>query len=374
MILRTEEMNAQGTDEDRMCRPWKGLLQHYREFLPLTEQTPIITLNEGNTPLIKARNIPEALHLNLELYFKYDGANPTGSFKDRGMTMAISKAVEEGAKAVICASTGNTSASAAAYAARAGIRAFVLIPEGKIALGKLVQALMHGAVVVQVKGNFDQALSIVRQMVEKYPITLVNSINPYRLEGQKTAAFEVCDQLGRAPDYHSLPVGNAGNITAYWRGYKEYHRAGRIETLPKMLGFQAEGAAPIVLGRVVEHPETVATAIRIGNPASWQYAVQARDESGGRIDAVSDEEILQAYRMIATMEGIFCEPASAASLAGVLKLYRQGYFRGGETVVCTLTGNGLKDPDTVLKVTDAPRESEATLEAVEMTLEDCLRF
>ncbi|RME63264.1 MAG: threonine synthase, partial [Nitrospirae bacterium] len=333
-----------------------------------------ITLNEGNTPLIKARNIPEKLGLNIELYFKYDGANPTGSFKDRGMTMAISKAIEEGAKAIICASTGNTSASAAAYAARAGIQAFVLIPEGKIALGKLVQALMHGAVVVQVKGNFDQALSIVRQMVEKYPITLVNSINPYRLEGQKTAAFEVCDQLGRAPDYHALPVGNAGNITAYWRGYKQYHRAGRVDTLPRMLGFQAEGAAPIVLGRVVENPETIATAIRIGNPASWQYAVQARDESGGRIDAVSDEEILRAYRMIATMEGVFCEPASAASLAGVLKLYKEGYFKGGETVVCTLTGNGLKDPDTVFRVTDKPREAEATLEGVEKTLEDCLRF
>ncbi len=374
MNVRMEEMNAQSADEDRMCRPWQGLLYHYRQFLPVTEKTPIVTLNEGNTPLIKARNIPDKLGLNIELYFKYDGANPTGSFKDRGMTMAISKALEEGARAVICASTGNTSASAAAYAARAGIKAFVLIPEGKIALGKLVQALMHGAVVVQIKGNFDQALAIVRQMVEKHPITLVNSINPYRLEGQKTAAFEVCDQLGRAPDYHALPVGNAGNITAYWRGYKMYHEAGRISSLPRMLGFQAKGAAPIVLGRPVEQPETIATAIRIGNPASWQYALQARDESGGRIEAVSDEEILEAYRMIATMEGVFCEPASAASLAGVLKLHREGYFQGGETVVCTLTGNGLKDPDTVFRVVKEPRQAEPTLEAVEEVLKDCLRF
>jgi len=373
-MIRMEEMNAQGTDEDRMCQPWRGLLYHYREFLPVTEKTPIVTLNEGNTPLIKAKNICEKLGLKIQLYFKYDGANPTGSFKDRGMTMAISKALEDGAKAVICASTGNTSASAAAYAARAGIKAFVLIPEGKIALGKLVQALMHGAVVIQIKGNFDQALSLVRQMVQKYPITLVNSINPYRLEGQMTAAFEVCDQLGRAPEYHALPVGNAGNITAYWRGYKKYHQAGRITTLPKMLGFQAEGAAPIVLGKVVENPETIATAIRIGNPASWQYAVQARDESGGRIDAVSDEEILNAYKMIATMEGIFCEPASAASLAGVLKLHREGYFREGETVVCTLTGNGLKDPDTVFKIVDSPRQAEPTLRAIEEALRDCLDF
>ncbi|RMG68474.1 MAG: threonine synthase, partial [Nitrospirae bacterium] len=275
---------------------------------------------------------------------------------------------------VICASTGNTSASAAAYAARAGIKAIVLIPEGKIALGKLVQALIHGAVVIQVEGNFDQALKIVREMVEKYPITLVNSINPYRLEGQKSAAFEVCDQLGSAPEYHALPVGNAGNISAYWQGYNEYYRAGRISSLPRMLGFQAAGAAPIVLGRVVEKPETIATAIRIGNPASWKKAERARDESGGRIDAVTDDEILEAYRLIASTEGIFCEPASAASLAGVIKLFKEGYFKGGETVVCTLTGNGLKDPDNVFKVVTEPLKARPTIESVEEVLNGVLEF
>jgi|Deesub1362B_J571_1020462.scaffolds.fasta_scaffold00214_30 threonine synthase len=374
MINASEQLSGQADQDDRMCEQWKGILYHYREFLPVTEKTPIITLYEGNTPLINSVNIPKYLGLKLDLYFKFDGANPTGSFKDRGMTMAISKALEEGAKAVICASTGNTSASAAAYAARAGIKAIVLIPEGKIALGKLVQALVHGAVVVQIEGNFDQALRIVKEMVRRYPITLVNSINPYRLEGQKSAAFEVCDQLGKAPDYHALPVGNAGNITAYWRGYKQYHEAGRIKSLPKMLGFQAEGAAPIVHGKVIEKPETVATAIRIGNPASWKYAEQARDESGGVIEAVTDEEILQAYKMVASMEGIFCEPASAASVAGVIKLYRQGYFKGGETVVCTLTGNGLKDPDTVFKVVSEPRKAKASIESVEEVLQDVLDF
>jgi len=344
---------------------WSGLINQYSRFLPVTDATPRITLNEGNTPIIRAVNLKDRAGLDLELYFKLDGANPTGSFKDRGMTLALSKAVESGAKAVICASTGNTSASAAAYAARAGIRAIVLIPEGKIALGKLSQAMVHGALVIQVEGNFDEALALVKSLVTKYPVTLVNSINPYRIEGQKTAAFEICDQLGFAPDFHALPVGNAGNITASWKGYNEYHEAKNIEKLPVMLGFQAAGAAPIVLGRVVEKPETLATAIRIGNPASWKAALAARDESGGRIDAVSDDEILSAYSMIATYEGIFCEPASAASLAGVLKLYKESYFRQGSTVACTLTGNGLKDPDTVFSVSKKPLKTKASLDAVE---------
>lgn len=351
---------------------WKGIIEEYREFLPVTESTPIISLREGNTPLIKSCNLKEKLGLNIELYFKFDGANPTGSFKDRGMTLALSKAIENGARAVICASTGNTSASAAAYAARANIKAIVLIPEGKIALGKLVQALVYGAFVFQIKGNFDKALNIVKALVEKYPITLVNSINPFRLEGQKSAAFEVCDQLGFAPEYHALPVGNAGNITAYWKGYKEYYDAKKITTLPVMLGFQAAGAAPIVIGKPVENPETIATAIRIGNPASWQGAITARDESGGRIEAVTDEEILNAYKLIASTEGIFCEPASAASLAGVLKLYKQNYFKPHTTVVCTLTGNGLKDPDIVFKVSKEPLKVEADIKAVEKVLEGIL--
>ena len=347
---------------------WKGVIEEYREFLPVSDRTPIITLNEGNTPLIRALNLREKLGLDLELYFKFDGANPTGSFKDRGMTLALSKAIESGAKAVICASTGNTSASAAAYAAKANIMAVVLIPEGKIALGKLAQALVHGAHVLQIKGNFDEALSIVKALVERYPITLVNSINPFRIEGQKSAAFETCDQLGFAPEYHALPVGNAGNITAYWKGYREYNSAKRISSLPIMLGFQAAGAAPIVLGRPVEKPDTVATAIRIGNPASWKGAVAARDESGGRIDAVTDEEILNAYKLIASTEGIFCEPASAASLAGVVKLYKENYFRPRATVVCTLTGSGLKDPDTVFKVSREPLKVKADIKAVEKAI------
>lgn len=344
---------------------WSGLINQYSRFLPVTDATPRVTLNEGNTPIIRAVNLKDRAGLDLELYFKFDGANPTGSFKDRGMTLALSKAVESGAKAVICASTGNTSASAAAYAARAGIRAIVLIPEGKIALGKLSQAMVHGALVIQIEGNFDEALAIVKSLVVKYPVTLVNSINPYRIEGQKTAAFEICDQLGFAPDFHALPVGNAGNITASWKGYKEYREATNIEKLPIMLGFQAAGAAPIVLGKAIDKPETIATAIRIGNPASWKAALAARDESSGRIDAVSDDEILCAYSMIATYEGIFCEPASAASLAGVLKLYKEGYFRHGSTVVCTLTGNGLKDPDTVFSVSKKPLKTKASLDAVE---------
>lgn len=351
---------------------WKGIIHQYREFLPVTSSTPVVTLNEGNTPLLKSNNLTKKLGMDLELYFKFDGANPTGSFKDRGMTLAISKALETGSKAVICASTGNTSASAAAYAARAGIKAIVVIPAGKIALGKLSQALIHNAIVLQIDGNFDKALSIVRDLVQRFPITLVNSLNPFRLEGQKTAAFEVCDQLGFAPDYHALPVGNAGNITAYWRGYKLYKERGFIESLPRMLGFQAAGAAPLVLGRPVENPETIATAIRIGKPASWEGAIQARDESGGRIEAVTDQEILDAYRLIASTEGIFCEPASAASLAGVIKLWKEGYFKKGSSVVCTLTGHGLKDPDTVFKVTREPLKIRAELSEIERIIEDKL--
>jgi threonine synthase len=351
---------------------WKGIIEEYRAFLPVTEKTPIVTLQEGNTPLIKAENLKRKLGIDIELYFKFDGANPTGSFKDRGMTVALSKAMEEGSKAVICASTGNTSASAAAYAAKAEIKAIVLIPEGKIAHGKLAQALVHGAHVIQIKANFDEALKIVKALVERYPMTLVNSINPFRLEGQKSAAFEVCDQLGFPPKFHALPVGNAGNITAYWKGYKEYMRAEKITSLPTMLGFQAAGAAPIVLGRPVKKPETIATAIRIGNPASWKGAVAARDESGGRIEAVTDDEILNAYSLIASREGIFCEPASAASLAGVLKLYRENYFHAGDRVVCTLTGNGLKDADVVFKVSKEPLKIKAEIEAVEKALEGIL--
>lgn len=351
---------------------WQGLINRYREFLPVSDTTPVITLNEGNTPLIKATNVDDIIGKKLNLYFKYEGGNPSGSFKDRGMTLAISKAVEGNAKAVICASTGNTSASASAYAAKAQIISVVLIPEGKIAIGKLAQAIMHGAKVFQVEGNFDTTLKLVRELVDKYPITLVNSINPFRIEGQKTAAFEVCDQLGSAPQYHSLPVGNAGNITAYWKGYKEYYTVKKINSLPKMLGFQAAGAAPIVLGHPVKKPETIATAIRIGNPASWKGALTAKDESGGRIEAVTDDEIISAYKSIAEREGIFCEPASAVSLAGVIKLYRQGYFRGGETVVCTLTGNGLKDTDTALKVSEKPSRVKADIPDIEKLLRDIL--
>jgi threonine synthase len=351
-----------------MRAPWRGVIEEFRQFFPMTEGSPVVTLLEGNTPLVKAVNLRERLGLDLDIHLKLDGANPTGSFKDRGMTVAVSKAVETGARAVICASTGNTSASAAAYAARAGIKAIVVIPEGKIALGKLV----HGAYVLQIEGNFDLALAIVKEVVRHYPITLVNSINPFRIEGQKSAAFEVCDQIGGSPLYHSLPVGNAGNITACWKGYREYFKAGHIERLPKMLGFQSAGAAPIVLGHPVDKPETIATAIRIGNPASWQGAVAARDESGGWIDVVTDEEILAAYKLVASSEGLFCEPASAASLAGVIRLYREGYFRRGETVVCTLTGNGLKDPDTVFRVADGAICVRAEYDAVRKVIERIL--
>lgn len=347
---------------------WRGIIEEYREFLPVTNTTPIVTLKEGNTPLIKSKNLKKK-GIDLELYFKFEGANPTGSFKDRGMTLALSKAVEAGSKAVICASTGNTSASAAAYASRAGIKSIVLIPQGKIALGKLVQALVHGAHVLQIDGNFDEALDIVKALVQKHAITLVNSINPFRLEGQKTGAFEICEQLGFVPKYHALPVGNAGNITAYWKGYNEFRDRGRISSLPVMLGFQAAGAAPIVKGHPIEHPETIATAIRIGNPASWKGAVAARDESRGRIESVTDDEILKAYNLIASTEGIFCEPASAASLAGVMKLYKEGYFKPGDSVVCTLTGHGLKDPDTVFRISKEPVKVRAEINEVERTLE-----
>lgn len=354
-----------------MMQAWKGLINQYSKFLPVSEKTPVITLHEGNTPLIKASHIEEVIKEEINLYFKFEGANPTGSFKDRGMTLAISKAAEENARAVICASTGNTSASASAYSARAGISCIVIIPEGKIAMGKLAQAMIHGAMVIQIDGNFDDALNMVKEIVAKYPIVLVNSLNPFRIEGQKTAAFEVCDQMGQAPVYHALPVGNAGNITAYWKGYKEYYATGRIKALPKMIGFQAAGASPIVLGHPVEKPETLATAIRIGNPASWKSAIAARDESGGKIDAVTDDEILEAYKFIASREGIFCEPASAASLAGVIKLSGQNYFSAGDTIVCTLTGHGLKDPDNALKVSTQPVRIKAELSALEDILRGC---
>ncbi len=332
----------------------EGIIRRYMEFLPITDMSGVVSLNEGNTPLIKTIRLKDHINKDIEIYLKYEGLNPSGSFKDRGMTVAISKALEEEGKAVICASTGNTSASAAAYAAKGGLKAYVLIPEGKIALGKLAQAVMHGAKVIQVEGNFDEALSIVREISEKYPVTMVNSLNPYRIEGQKTAAFEVCDQLGFVPTFHALPVGNAGNITAYWKGFKEYKSSGKTDSLPKMIGFQAEGAAPIVRGKVVKNPETLATAIRIGNPASWKRAEAARDESGGIIDMVSDEEIISAYQLIAKYEGIFCEPASAASVAGVIKLNGKGYFKKGDSIVCTLTGHGLKDPDNAIKISKQP--------------------
>lgn len=340
---------------------WQGLIAKFREHLPVTEKTPPLSLLEGNTPLIKAENLSKELGLNI--FFKYEGLNPTGSFKDRGMVVAVAKALEEGSQAILCASTGNTAASAAAYAARSGIRCYVLLPGGYVARGKLAQALLYGATALAVNGNFDEALNIARSLTAKHPITLVNSVNPYRIEGQKTGAFEICEQLGKAPDYLCIPVGNAGNITAYWRGFKEYHSLGKAASRPKMLGFQAAGAAPIVLGHPVEKPETVATAIRIGNPASWQFAVDAAQESDGKIRIVSDDEILAAYRTLASREGIFAEPASSASLAGLIK-YRED-FPDGSTVVCILTGNGLKDPETALETSPSGlRTIDATEEAV----------
>ena len=341
---------------------WPGLIEAYRDRLPVSDATPVVTLREGGTPLLPAPYLSERIEANVLL--KYEGLNPTGSFKDRGMTVAISKALEEGSKAVICASTGNTSASAAAYAARAGVVCAVLIPEGHIALGKLAQALIHGAKVIQIKGNFDQALTMVRELAARDAITLVNSVNPYRLEGQKTAAFEIVDELGDAPDVHCIPVGNAGNITAYWRGYTEFHTAGRAGRRPRMLGWQAAGAAPLVSGEPVPFPETIATAIRIGNPASWAGAIAARDESGGAIGAVTDLEILDAYRLLAGKEGVFCEPASAASVAGLLRAADSGLVQRGETVVCTLTGHGLKDPERAISTVELSVAIEPTASAV----------
>lgn len=344
----------------------KTLIEKYRRFLPVSNDTPIISLAEGNTPLLSAPRLSERLGLNL--YLKLEGLNPTGSFKDRGMTLAVSKCLEEGATAVICASTGNTSAAAAAYAGRAGIRCIVIIPEGKIAAGKLAQAITHGAEVLSVAGNFDQALSIVRKIVEKYPVQLVNSINPYRLEGQKTGAFEIVDCLGKAPDFLAIPVGNAGNITAYWKGFNEYYEAGLSSSLPKMLGFQAAGAAPLVLGHPVDNPETIATAIRIGNPARGEQALAAARDSGGLIDAVSDDEIIDAYHLLASAEGTFCEPASAASLAGVIKKKNEGFFEEGASIVCVLTGHGLKDPDTAISTGREVTRVEADFDRVVQVL------
>jgi threonine synthase len=347
---------------------WRGVIEEYRSFLPVDEQTPVVTLLEGNTALIPAGRLAEAAEIPGRLYLKYEGQNPTGSFKDRGMTMAVSKAVEQGARAIMCASTGNTSASAAAYAAKAGVSAIVLIPEGAIAMGKLSQAVMHGSRVLAVRGNFDDALILVRRLTETHPIALVNSINPFRIEGQKTAAFEICDALGHAPDILAIPVGNAGNITAYWKGFGEYHRAGKASGLPRMFGFQAAGAAPIVRGEPVANPDTLATAIRIGNPASWEKAVAARDESGGLIEAVTDAQIVEAYKLLARHEGVFCEPASAASVAGIIQLARQGRLSGEPTIVCVLTGHGLKDPDCAIAASGRPEVVDATMAAVESTI------
>ena len=343
-----------------------GVLNRYSDFLPVTPATPLITLGEGDTPLVKSRILEKELGCG-GLYFKLEGCNPTGSFKDRGMVVAVAKAVENGSQSIICASTGNTSASAAAYGARFGLKTIVIIPKGKIAMGKLAQALVYGAQIIDIRGNFDQALQIVRALTQKYPVTLVNSLNPDRIEGQKTAAFEIIDDLGDAPDYLFIPVGNAGNITAYWKGFVEYHRAGKASHTPKMMGFQAAGAAPIVLDKVVKQPKTIATAIRIGNPASWQKAIAARDESGGIIDCVSDDEIMNAYRMAAVKEGIFGEPASAASLAGLIKMARKENL-SGKSVVCIVTGTGLKDPGVPARYAQAPIELPAELAAVEEVL------
>ena len=342
-----------------------GILETYREFLPVTDATPLITMGEGNTPLVKSNRLGKELGCE-ELYFKLEGCNPTGSFKDRGMVVAMAKALEDGSRAVMCASTGNTSASAAAYGAYCDLPVLVLIPKGEVAMGKLAQAMAYGARILMINGNFDSALALARAFTCKHSVTLVNSVNPHRLEGQKTGAFEIIESLGDAPDYLFIPVGNAGNITAYWRGFLEYQGAGRSLRLPKMMGFQAEGAAPIVRGAPVANPQTIASAIRIGNPASWQGAVDARDSSGGTIDMVSDDEILDAYRMIASKEGIFCEPASAAAFAGLMKMCRQGLNLEGQRVVCIFTGNGLKDPDLAVRsVVSQTTEIEPTLEAVE---------
>jgi threonine synthase len=344
-----------------------GVLRRHGDYLPLTDATPLVCMGEGETPLVRSQRLEARLGCG-PLYFKLESCNPTGSFKDRGMVVAVAKAIEERREAVLCASTGNTSASAAAYAAHCGLRAHVLVPKGNIAQGKLAQAVAHGAQVIAVDGNFDQALSLARAITDKHPIALVNSLNPYRIEGQKTAAFEIIDHLGDAPDYLFIPVGNAGNITAYWRGFVEHEQRGKTSRKPRMMGFQAEGAAPIVLGRPVEKPVTVATAIRIGNPASWKGAEAARDASGGVIEAVSDEEILTAYRMLAQDEGVFGEPASAASVAGLFKMSRQGLDLSNSTIVCIITGSGLKDPDTAMAIPTEIREVSADLSAVEKVI------
>lgn len=350
---------------------YTGLIDRYRDRLPVHDDTRIISLGEGNTPLIRLHNIPRLIGKNVDIYVKYEGLNPTGSFKDRGMTMAVTKAVEEGSKAIICASTGNTSAAAAAYAARAGITCFVLIPEGKIALGKLAQAMIHGAVVIQIKGNFDAGMQLVKEVADEAPVTIVNSINPYRLQGQKTAAFEIVEELGTAPDFHCIPVGNAGNITAHWMGYTEYRDHGIVNNVPRMVGYQAAGAAPFMRGHMVDNPETVATAIRIGHPQSWDKAWQVQKDSKGWFDECTDEEILATQKLLAEKEGVFCEPASATSLAGALRDIKIGKIPEGSKVVCTLTGHGLKDPDTAIKQSTSPMLTvEAKLAAVKKAILD----
>ncbi len=349
-------------------RRYTGLIDQYRDRLPVHDDTRIISLGEGNTPLVRLNNIPKILGKAIDVYVKYEGLNPTGSFKDRGMTMAVTRAVEEGSKAIICASTGNTSASAAAYAARAGITAFVLIPEGKIALGKLAQAMMHGAVVLQIQGNFDKGMQLVKDIGETTPVTIVNSINPFRLQGQKTAAFEIIEELQAAPDYHCLPVGNAGNITAHWIGYTEYYQHGLVNSRPIMLGYQASGSAPFLRGKMVDHPETVATAIRIGHPQSWDKAWNVQKESQGWFDECTDEEILATQKLLAEQEGIFCEPASASSLAGALRDVKQGKIPEGSKIVCTLTGHGLKDPDIAIKQSQEVITVKAELAEVQQAM------
>ncbi len=350
---------------------YTGLIDKYRDRLPVHDDTRIISLGEGNTPLIRLHNIPDHLGKDVDIYVKYEGLNPTGSFKDRGMTLAVTKAVEEGSKAIICASTGNTSAAAAAYAARAGITAFVLIPDGKIALGKLAQAMMHGAVVIQIKGNFDAGMQLVKEVGEQAPVTIVNSINPYRIQGQKTAAFEIIEELGSAPDFHCIPVGNAGNITAHWMGYSEYHENGIVNNRPQMLGYQAAGSAPFMRGEMVDDPETVATAIRIGHPQSWDKAWKVKEESKGWFDECTDDDILAAQKLLAEREGIFCEPASATSLAGAIKDIHAGNIPEGSRIVCTLTGHGLKDPDTAIKQSSRPLITiDATLDKVKTAILD----
>ncbi len=356
-------MNApEGTMASQRVHQWRGLIEEYRSWLPVSDATPVVTLREGGTPLVHAAVLSEMT--GCDVWIKVEGANPTGSFKDRGMTMAISKAAEEGAKVVVCASTGNTSASAAAYASRAGMLAAVIIPDGHVALGKLAQALIHGAKVVSIHGSFDDALHVVRALGERGGVTVVNSINPFRIEGQKSAAFEICDALGEAPDVHCIPVGNAGNITAYWKGYSEYARDGIASRSPRMLGWQASGAAPLVHGEPGPHPETIATAIRIGNPASWDGAIAARDESGGHIGAVTDAQILEAYRLLAAGEGVFVEPASAASVAGLLQAATLGLVARDETIVCTVTGHGLKDPNRAIAQIEARPAVDANVDAV----------